>query len=116
MLVITSSLSIRVINSTQTRVSLKPQSPLEIAIREGEGKEGGRREEEREGRKDGGPPSVHAPGVRSTGRLFTGAVESLLPPTSPSQNPLSLGKMQLSNQSLWGSLLHPGVVSSQLES
>lgn len=49
---ITSSLSIRVINSTQMRVSLKPQSPLEIAVREGEGKEGGRREEEREGRRE----------------------------------------------------------------
>ena len=52
MLMITSSLSIRVINSTQMRVSLKPQSPLEIAVREGEGKEGGRREEEREGRRE----------------------------------------------------------------
>lgn len=64
------------------------------------------------------PPSVHAPGGRSTGCLFPGAVVSLPPLTSPSQNPqpgiLAWGKCSCQIKACWwGSLMHPGVVSSQ---
>ena len=113
---ITSSLSIRVINSTQTGVSLKPQSPLEMAVREGEGKAGEKRRG-REGRKDALPPtpsSLSMPlgaGLLAAyfpERLRPCPLPQALPRTLSAWNP-GLGKMQLSNQSLLvGKFAAPG--------
>ena len=113
---ITSSLSIRVINSTQTGVSLKPQSPLEMAVREGEGKEGEKRRG-REGRKDALPPTPASLSMPLGAGLLAAYFPELLSPcplpqalprTLSAWNP-GLGKMQLSNQSLLvGKFAAPG--------